>query len=185
MHIHRVVVDMMTHAIDTPAPSTIMLISGDRDFVYAVSILGLRQYRIVLLAPRAAHNSLKAQANAVYNWPEDFLPEPVAVVDPAAVGMTGATHCRRPSKSGPATLDDFWKRKLPTPSPTISSTSEPTLHPKIGDSGCSVPVKDTLEPRQERNVNAFFRDESLSPQILSRRVDNESLSDTSSVSVAA
>ncbi|KAI0701583.1 limkain-b1-type NYN domain-containing protein, partial [Earliella scabrosa] len=62
-------VDMMAYAIDNPSPTTIMLISGDRDFVYAVSILSLRQYRIVLLSPRATHISLKAQASAVYHWP--------------------------------------------------------------------------------------------------------------------
>ncbi|KAI0701793.1 limkain-b1-type NYN domain-containing protein, partial [Earliella scabrosa] len=64
-----IMIDMMAYAMDNPSPTTIVLISGDRDFVYAVSILSLRQYRIVLLAPRATHSSLKAQANAVYNWP--------------------------------------------------------------------------------------------------------------------
>ncbi|TBU32228.1 NYN domain-containing protein [Dichomitus squalens] len=70
-----IMVDMMAYAIDNPAPATIILISGDRDFVYAVSILALRQYRVVLLAPRVAYSNLRAQANVVYNWPEDFFPE--------------------------------------------------------------------------------------------------------------
>ncbi|KAI1786187.1 limkain-b1-type NYN domain-containing protein, partial [Ganoderma leucocontextum] len=64
-----VLVDMMAHAVDNPAPTTIVLISGDRDFVYAVSILSLRQYRVILLAPRAAYSGLKAQGSAVYRWP--------------------------------------------------------------------------------------------------------------------
>ncbi|KAI0637218.1 limkain-b1-type NYN domain-containing protein, partial [Trametes polyzona] len=62
-------VDMMAHAMDNPAPATIILISGDRDFLYVVSTLSLRQYRIVLLAPKSAYGGLKGQADAVYNWP--------------------------------------------------------------------------------------------------------------------
>ncbi|PSR88887.1 hypothetical protein PHLCEN_2v5036 [Hermanssonia centrifuga] len=67
-------VDMLAHAIDNPAPSTIVLISGDRDFVYAVSILGLRKYRVVVIAPNAVHTSLKSQASAFYEWPRHVLP---------------------------------------------------------------------------------------------------------------
>ena len=178
---------MMAHAIDTPAPSTIILISGDRDFVYAVSILGLRQYRVVLLAPRAAHSSLKAQANVVYNWPEDFLPGPVAVADMAAVGPGCATRCRRPSKSGPATLDDFWKRKLPTPSPTVSATSEPTLRLDGGEFGVGGIVQTSREPCQDRDDDAFRDDRppELSPQLLAQQSDSESLSEMSAVSVVS
>ena len=63
----------MAHAIDNPAPSTIVLITGDRDFVYAVSILSLRNHKVVLIAPRNSHDGLKAQADSVYDWPDDFL----------------------------------------------------------------------------------------------------------------
>lgn len=64
---------MIAHAIDNPAPTTILLICGNRDFTYAVSILSLRRYDVVLLTPRTTHNSLKAQASAVYVWPDCFL----------------------------------------------------------------------------------------------------------------
>ena len=66
-------VDMLTYAIDNPAPATIVLISGDRDFVYAVSVLRLRKYRVVLVAPQCAHASLKSQASAVLNWEIDIM----------------------------------------------------------------------------------------------------------------
>ena len=59
--------------MDTPAPTTIFLISGDRDFVYTISVLALRQYRVVLLAPKSAHSSLKEQADAHYLWPDHFM----------------------------------------------------------------------------------------------------------------
>lgn len=63
----------MAHAFDTPAPATIILISGDRDFVYAVSILALRRYRMVVINPKCTHIGLKNSAEAVYQWPDDFL----------------------------------------------------------------------------------------------------------------
>ncbi|TFK90967.1 DUF537-domain-containing protein [Polyporus arcularius HHB13444] len=112
-------IDMMAHAIDTPAPSTIILISGDRDFVYAVSVLRLRQYRVVLFAPRAAHGSLKAQASAVFNWPDDFLPELPPKLDLAVV-----------QRGRPATLDDFWNKRssYQTPPSTASTSGSSESH---------------------------------------------------------
>lgn len=98
---------MLAHAIDNPAPATIILISGDGDFVYAVSTLRLRKYKVILLAPtQCAHWGLKAQANAVYEWPLDVLSAepPVATV----VSNPGSTqispiipkHARSLSSSG-------------------------------------------------------------------------------------
>ncbi len=61
------------HAMDHPAPSTVILISGDRDFAYAVSLLRLRKYKIVVIAPSTLHNSLKTQATTAYEWPRSVL----------------------------------------------------------------------------------------------------------------
>jgi len=59
---------MLAYAIDNPAPATIILISGDRDFAYAFSILRLRQYQLVLVAPPSAHTSLTSQASVCMDW---------------------------------------------------------------------------------------------------------------------
>ena len=111
---------MMAYAMDNPSPTTIVLISGDRDFVYAVSILSLRQYRIVLLAPRATHSSLKAQANAVYNWPDDVLPDYPPPAEPG-------DSISRPLKLSPATPEDSSRSRSQcvTPPPTAYSWSAP------------------------------------------------------------
>ena len=58
---HFFSVDMLAHAINNPAPSTTILISGNRDFAYALSILRLRNYRIVLITLSNAYPSLRAQ----------------------------------------------------------------------------------------------------------------------------
>ncbi|KAH9901147.1 NYN domain-containing protein [Cubamyces lactineus] len=90
------IVDMMAHALDNSAPSTIILLTGDRDFVYAVSTLCLRQYKVVLIAPKSSHDGLKAQADFVYNWPDDFLPPtlPATLVPSALASSQGVPRSR-------------------------------------------------------------------------------------------
>jgi hypothetical protein len=64
---------MLAYAIDNPAPSTIVLISGDRDFAYALSILRLRRYQVVLITLPTAHPSLTSQASIRFDWLNDIL----------------------------------------------------------------------------------------------------------------
>lgn len=100
----------MAYAIDSPAPATVILISGDRDFVYAVSVLCLRQYRVIVMAPTAAHASLKGQASVVYAWPGDVLPEA-----PSEDG----------TKSRATTIPDFFRAKSEPTAATLVRTGEP------------------------------------------------------------
>ena len=103
---------MMAHAFDTPAPATIILISGDRDFVYAVSVLALRQYRIVVINMNASvHNGLRNQAEAVYRWPDDFLSDSPHSTRSVASGPS-ITLPKDPKKNVPEILDD--SRTTPT-----------------------------------------------------------------------
>ncbi|KAF9560211.1 hypothetical protein CPC08DRAFT_491220 [Agrocybe pediades] len=69
---------MLAHAIDNPAPSTVMIITGDRDFAYAMSILRLRSYRVILITLANAHPSLTAQASFWFDWVTEIL-------DPSAI----------------------------------------------------------------------------------------------------
>ena len=64
---------MLAHAINNPAPSTTILISGNRDFAYALSILRLRNYRIVLITLSNAYPSLRAQGSICFDWISDVL----------------------------------------------------------------------------------------------------------------
>lgn len=64
---------MLAFAIDHPTPATFVLISGDRDFSYALSTLRLRRYRVVLITPPTAHVSLTAQASIRLHWNSDIL----------------------------------------------------------------------------------------------------------------
>ncbi|CAE6424006.1 unnamed protein product [Rhizoctonia solani] len=53
-----------------PAPkTTIVLISGDRDFAYPLAVLKARKYEVGLIVPPGgAHPALRAQATWVMNW---------------------------------------------------------------------------------------------------------------------
>lgn len=76
-----IIVDMLTFALDNPSPATIVLISGDRDFVYALSTLRNRRYTVVLIVPnRGAHIILKSQANAILEWRYDVLNQDIEVL---------------------------------------------------------------------------------------------------------
>ena len=90
-------VDILAHAIDFPPPSTVILISGDRDFSYAVSTMRLRGYRVVLLAPGAAHSSLRSQASVVYEWPRSVLQPEMPAPTPPPKSRTPAAYAARPS----------------------------------------------------------------------------------------
>lgn len=60
---------MLAFAIDNPPPATIVLISGDKDFVYALGVLRNRRYNIVLVVPsRGAPIILRSQANTILEW---------------------------------------------------------------------------------------------------------------------
>lgn len=73
-----ILVDMLAFAIDHPPPATIVLISGDKDFVYALSTLRNRRYSVVLIVPnRGAPIILKSQANAILEWRYDVLNQDV------------------------------------------------------------------------------------------------------------
>ena len=89
---------MLAHAIDNPAPSTIVLISGDRGFAYALSILRLRRYCIILITLSNAHPSLRAQASLCFNWISDVS----GTVDPTSV-LHQHTSPRRGKTSIPPT----------------------------------------------------------------------------------
>jgi len=75
------IVDMLAFALDHPSPATIVLISGDRDFVYALSTLRNRRYTVVLIVPnRGAHIILKSQANVILEWRYDVLNQDIEVL---------------------------------------------------------------------------------------------------------
>ncbi|TFK72528.1 hypothetical protein BDN72DRAFT_855395 [Pluteus cervinus] len=63
-------VDVITYAQDKSASATVVLITGDRDFAYAISILRFRRHRIILLPNDNASPILKHQASMTLDYQE-------------------------------------------------------------------------------------------------------------------
>ena len=111
----------MAFAIDNPAPATVILVSGDRDFAYAASVLRLRRYRVVIIAPTNLHMSLKAQASVFIDWNHDILD----IVEAAEVPLPATT----PSGSKSFHARTACKGLDVTVSAPIDNESKPGLLP--------------------------------------------------------
>lgn len=65
---------MLCFAMDHPtSKTTIVLISGDRDFAYVLSALKARKFSVVVITQGNAHVSLRMQATTAFNWNSDVL----------------------------------------------------------------------------------------------------------------
>ncbi|XP_010457018.1 PREDICTED: uncharacterized protein LOC104738555 [Camelina sativa] len=64
----KILVDMLLWAVDNPAPATFMLISGDRDYSYALHQLRMRRYNILLAQPDKASVPLISAAKTIWLW---------------------------------------------------------------------------------------------------------------------
>ncbi|WOL10226.1 hypothetical protein Cni_G18980 [Canna indica] len=64
----KILVDMLLWAVDNPPPANYLLISGDRDFSYALHQLSFRRYNILLAQPPSVSQALVAAAKNVWNW---------------------------------------------------------------------------------------------------------------------
>lgn len=108
------IVDVLTYAMDNlAANTTIVVISGDRDFAYAVSVLRLRQYEVVLITLPNAHYSLTAQASATFDWLLDILGN-----SKACAALTFGRKLAIPAERAggtkpptPAKVEDSWAPK--------------------------------------------------------------------------
>ncbi|ORY14738.1 DUF537-domain-containing protein [Rhizoclosmatium globosum] len=75
----QIMADILAFALDNPAPSVIVLISGDLDFSSFLGELRNRQYIIVLIQPMEAKNPvMKTLAHRWLHWKLDVLSAPEA-----------------------------------------------------------------------------------------------------------
>ncbi|KAI0818827.1 NYN domain-containing protein [Irpex lacteus] len=112
-------VDMMAFALDTEAPATIVLLSGDRDFVYALSVLGNRGYHTVVIAPQHSHPKFSHRASEILDW------------DALVVRKQDAPHGRRRASDITGlrpNIDTSQRSSNCAPSPSGSSLLSPFLN---------------------------------------------------------
>ncbi|KAF8061497.1 hypothetical protein FPV67DRAFT_1509212 [Lyophyllum atratum] len=94
--------DMLIFAVDTPAPATVMLMSGNPTFTYAVSLLRLRGYHVVLVIPSATptRGGLELPASVVLDWKLDILD--IKHRQARSEGTTGFNNDRDDKAGSPA-----------------------------------------------------------------------------------
>ncbi|KAI0747883.1 NYN domain-containing protein [Daedaleopsis nitida] len=163
------IVDMLTYAIDNPAPATIVLISGDRDFVYAVSVLRLRKYRVVLVAPNSAHASLKSQASVLLDWDTDIMrrttvrPQTLEASHAALYDALLQRSPRRPTLSFGGPLPQPAPKHTRRPSFKVATPMTPVTPIIVGESAIiGVPA----QGRHLRHPSIVTTDETLPPTLL-------------------
>ncbi|KAE9384215.1 hypothetical protein BT96DRAFT_982351 [Gymnopus androsaceus JB14] len=121
-----IIADMLSFAMDNPTnPSntTIFLISGDRDFAYALSVLRLRRYNVVVMAPSVVHPSLRAQASRFFEWSISIL------------GVNGRDdNPSQSARSRPCTCGDVISPSLSTTTSSLSSSGSRSSNNSKDDS---------------------------------------------------
>lgn len=164
---------MLTYAIDTPAPSTLVVISGDRDFVYAISVLRWRRYSVVLVAPNSAHASLRSQASVILDWEADVLGKRAgnantnmhrrtqssgSMLVPSPIAQRGARRLSsRETSSTPnveflqPSPDIIDPRHRATRSQSNSSAKKPVI-PSLSSSSSSVPQSAFVTPIRQNDA---------------------------------
>lgn len=119
-------VDMLAFAMDNPAPAVIMLISGDRDFVYAVSVLRHRKYDVVLvIPPQGAHITLRSQATVALDWRFDIFSEDTLVNGSTADSASTGSN-PRPEFLNRSTLNDLGRPSSASHRRRLSQVSSDT-----------------------------------------------------------
>jgi len=183
-------VDMMAYMADNLVPATIILISGDRDFAYGVSVLRQRRYRIVVVVPYAAHDSLTFQASETLRWDVDILGKPpmermnAASHDPqypttqtpvpaADASPVMGLRPRRRSSAAARTMQTstpvpHYPQRAPTPNALYGSEATAPSGPARGDYDARPPSSRAIQRPPSRAGYALFDDV---PQIGSSQYD--------------
>ena len=135
---------MLTYAIDNPAPSTIFLITGDRDFAYALSVLKNRHYKVVLVKRPNTHVSLTFQACVCLDWFNDVVnqaenpqrsSDPVCNASPSHQSPQTVVEVPLNLGSGTEGTADMFHDKVPDRVPSV-------FHPHVSTTAYDSPRQD-------------------------------------------
>ncbi|KAH8120668.1 NYN domain-containing protein [Phellopilus nigrolimitatus] len=116
-------VDLIIFAIEGQGPATVVLITGDRDFSYALSVLRLRGHEVVLISPTLTpQHGLLYSANVILDWKSDILKHP----EPGAKKRTSSSQV-----------------SIPAAPPEIPTSASPLLAQTTGGKK-SLPITDIM-----------------------------------------
>ncbi|RXW15876.1 hypothetical protein EST38_g9979 [Candolleomyces aberdarensis] len=159
-----VLTDTFVYALDNPAPQKVLLVSGDPDLCYGISLLRLRGYQVYLLGPSGSSRNLSHfHGNFEFDGSlfaeDDRSPSPPksppnghAPISKPHFGSTGLPPrpMKAPSSGGhdrpnesvnvlaPSEIEEF-RQKFSTTKPTLDTTLNPFAPPFGGGSHSTVP----------------------------------------------
>ncbi|KAJ4488216.1 NYN domain-containing protein [Lentinula aciculospora] len=173
-----IIADVLTFAMDNPYPSTttIMLISNEREFAYALSILRLRMYRVIVVAPMLPrpHISLKSQASFFFNWfaiANGQQNEEKDTTYPLMESSTSSGSYRSPNSTSScppilAKSREYCGENWPSPKfswKILTAVEAPRTYSKSFDSGLQIETKNTFASTPiPENQNPPFTTEATS-----------------------
>lgn len=122
-------VDLITYAQECLKRATIVILTGDRDFAYALSILRFRQHNILLIPNESATSLLTNQASIVcdYQTVTANLPREETHTTSSSRRSSNATTSSSSARSRPPVVVDAnypSSHRIYTPSSTPSITGE-------------------------------------------------------------
>ncbi|KAI4518287.1 hypothetical protein K525DRAFT_280589 [Schizophyllum commune Loenen D] len=133
--------DILLFALDNPAPATLVLISGDRDFAYTAAVLRRRHYNVILIcrSQPGPHRTLLSQVASHVDWATEILGfnEPEYDVR------------RRPALQSPASPSSGSLRHVQSPSMSARNLERQDVTP-------SSPGPDQASPRRDRSSRSAF-----------------------------
>ncbi|KAK0483437.1 NYN domain-containing protein [Armillaria novae-zelandiae] len=158
-----IIVDMLAYAFDNPQPSTtIVLITGDRDFAYAVAILRLRQFHVVVISPSvpSPHASLTAHASVCIDWNTAIMqnigleastsqavpPDRTKTESPRCPPNSAPAACPPTQPAKISTTDSTHSSRPKSPSPVPTSPPKPTPLETNNRSRSADPIRRTQTP---------------------------------------
>lgn len=147
----QLLVDMLGHAIDNPAPTTIVLISGDRDFAYAISVLRLRRYQVVLITLSNSHLSLTSQASVCHDWSSDIL----GIAQPSSPSTAGK-EAKTCSRSPPVVRGPTSAINPPTSPLWSKSRNIPNNH---GMNDADIDLTNYIHDKRQNNSEQYIEDD--------------------------
>ncbi|THH33910.1 hypothetical protein EUX98_g309 [Antrodiella citrinella] len=108
--------EVMTYAMDTPAPALIFIISGDADIAYLVSTLTRRNYKVVVLGLKERNAGAKDAASYYHDW-NDFLAG-IPIPDDYVESVDEASESGSATSSEDTEVEEASGAKSPPFSPT-------------------------------------------------------------------
>src|ERR1700761_3347343 len=132
---------MSIYAVEHP-DSTMILITGDRDYAYLISTLRLRQQRVIVIGPSSQiHPSLIAHANQFLGW-EDVIAT-FACITTTSRSLFDHDVGSRNSNSSDRQSESYLEGRAPSTSTTLNDKYPPldsTLVDECIDSPEETPI---------------------------------------------